>query len=222
MVLIPRDAGIFLLTELPDLREDAADLVVLGDRLAQRVVGDIRAVDLVQRVQHLELKLLDVVADGVFGHLEGHVDERDEERVVLDDADQLEMLQRAVHLRARLGAHDGGEEVVPAFDAALQNGFAVVADEIRHVVGRNVQRAGERRAQTHGKAVAGVEQHLRHVIARVAHGVHPPGAGLLHEGVVRAFEQLLEFVEMFQVLQVVHRPFVRLVTVYWMEAASAR
>ena len=39
---------------------------------------------------------------------------------------------------------------------------------------------------------------------------------------VRAFEQLLEFVEMFQVLQVVHRPFVRLVTVYWMEAASAR
>ena len=119
VVLIARDARVFLLAELADLSQDAADLVVLGDRLAQRVVRHVHAVDLLQRREH-----------GVFRDLEGHVEKGHKKLLIVHELQQLEVLKRAVHLRTRLRAHQAGQEVVAALDAALQQRLAVVADEV--------------------------------------------------------------------------------------------
>ena len=201
VVLVARDARVFLLAELADLGQDAADLVVFGHRLAQRVVRHVHAVDRVQRLEHLAPELVDIVAHGIVRDLEGHVEEGDEKLLIVHEVQQLEVLERAVHLRAGLRRQQGGQEVVAPLDAALEQRLAVVADEVRHVVRRDVQRPRQRRAQTHRKAVAGVEQHLGHVVAGVGQRVLPLGTRLLHERVVRALEQLFKFVKILQVFQ---------------------
>ena len=130
VVLVARDARVFLLAELTDLSQDAADLVVLGDRLAQRIVRHVHAVDLLQRREHLTPELINVVAHGVFRDLEGHIEKGHEKLLVVHEPQQLEVLKRAVHLRTRLRPHQTGQKVVAALDAALQQRLAVVADEV--------------------------------------------------------------------------------------------
>ena len=63
VVLIACDARVFLLAQLADLGQDAADLVVLGHGLAQRVVRHVHAVDLMQRLEHLAPELVASRAD---------------------------------------------------------------------------------------------------------------------------------------------------------------
>ena len=201
VVLIACDARVFLLAQLADLGQDAADLVVLGHGLAQRVVRHVHAVDLMQRLEHLAPELVDIVAHGIVRDLEGHVEEGDEKLLIVHEVQQLEVLERAVHLRAGLRRQQGGQEVIAPLDAALEQRLAVVADEVGHVVRRDVQRSRQRRAQPHREAVAGVEQHLGHVVAGVGQRVLPLGTRLLHERVVRALEQLFKFVEILQVFQ---------------------
>ena len=141
------------------------------------------------------------MAHGIVRDLEGHIEEGHEKLLVVHEVQQLEVLERAVHLRAGLRRQQGGQEVVAPLDAALEQRLAVVADEVGHVVRRDVQRSRQRRAQPHREAVAGVEQHLGHVVAGVGQRVLPLGTRLLHERVVRALEQLFKFVKILQVFQ---------------------
>ena len=49
------------------------------------------------------------------------------------------MLERAVHLGARLAAGQRRQEVISALDAALDERFCVAAQVVCHVVGRYLQ-----------------------------------------------------------------------------------
>ena len=176
---------------------------MVADRRADRLVGDVNTVGLVQRLEHVHAQLLLIVIDGEVLVRERHVHHAHEKLRIflLHKAEDLKMLVTAVHHLARLGREQRVEIVIAALDAALQQRLAVVADEVRHIVRRDVQRPRQRCAQAHRKAVSGVEQHLRHVVAGVGQRVLPLGTRLLHERVVGALEQLFKFVKMLQVFQ---------------------
>ena len=192
MELVARYRGIVELAIFADLGDDTADLVVLGDGLADSCVRYIGAVSFVQRFEHFFLKLVFVVLYAVGSDLERHVDERDEEFVVLHEIKKLKMLERSVHLGAGLAAGQRRQEVVAALDAALDKCLRVAAQVICHVVGRYLQRARARRSHSDGKAVVEVEQNLRHVIAGVANRLFPLRHRLHDELIPGLVEQVLK------------------------------
>ena len=190
--LIARYGRICELAHIADLGDDAADLVVLGNGFAYGSIGNVRAVSLVQRLKHLFCDLVFVMLEAVGRDLERHVDEGHEEIFVLHQLQDLKMLERAVHLGARLAAGKRRQEVIAALDAALDKRLGVAAQIVCHVVGRYLQRACARRSHSDGKAVVKVEQDLGHVIAGVAHRVLPLRHRLHDELVCRLVEQVLE------------------------------
>ena len=97
MELIARDDGVLGLAHLADLGDDLADLVVLGDGLAQGFVGGVNAEGLGQTIEHVLAHLLGVGVDVVIGHFERHVRVRDEEFLLVVDVQHLKVLHGAVH-----------------------------------------------------------------------------------------------------------------------------
>ena len=199
MVFIARHGRIFQLAHVPYLGQYAADLVVLCDGGADCGIGYVGAEFCVHRFEYLPHYLILIVLQPVLGYLKRHVDERDEEVWLVHKAQQLEMLQRAVHLRAGLAACDGVKKAVPALDAALHQRLRVAAEIVCKVVGRDVHRPCARRAHTHGKAVVKIQQHLRHMITCVADRVRPALRRAQNKLVRCVVEQMLEVYEMFQI-----------------------
>ena len=87
MELIARDRGVVQLAVVADLVNQTADLVVLLDGLADRVVGDVDAEVLVQRLEHMGAQLGFKVLIAVFRVFEGNVGEFAEEIIVVDDTE---------------------------------------------------------------------------------------------------------------------------------------
>ena len=156
MELIARDRGVVQLAVFADLVDQAADLVVLLDGLADRIVGDVDAEMLVQRLEHVGAQLGLKVLIAVFRVFEGNVGEFAEEIIVVDNAHildgvevlLLEMLLEAAGGRAGLGCHLGVEEVVAALERALHQGTGIVANAAGQIVGRDVGRGAARRSQS--------------------------------------------------------------------------
>ena len=73
------------------------------------------------------LQLLAVMVEAVFRAFERHVRERDEKVLVLDDVHLPQMLLEPAGAGAGLGAGLGIEEVVAAFERALEQAACIVA-----------------------------------------------------------------------------------------------
>ena len=127
MELITRDDGIGRLAQVADLGDDAGNFVVISDRFENRLVGDVDAVGLVQRLEHLAAQLLFIVIDGEVLVRERHVHHAHEKLRIflLHEAEDLEMLVAAVHHLARLGREQRIEIVIAALDAALEDAAGV-------------------------------------------------------------------------------------------------
>ena len=141
MELITGDGRILELAHVADLGDDLADLIVLGNSLAQRLVGRIHAVGLGQNVQEAVADLRDVVLEGVVLDFVRDVAVGNEHLLVghVGGSDQLDVLHAAVHLRAGVHTSDGVEEVIAALDRTLHECSAVLAGVVGHVVGCDVE-----------------------------------------------------------------------------------
>ena len=111
------------------------------------------------------------------------------------------MLLEAAGDRAGLRRHLSVEEVVAAFQRALEEAASIVADAAGKIVGRNVRGGASRCAQTHGEAAGQIEQDLRHKVAGVAQRLQSVFLCLPDERIVGLFQQLFKC---DQVLQVFH------------------
>ena len=192
------------LAVLADLVDEAADLVVVLDGLAKRLIGDVDAEMLVQRLEHVGAQLGLEVLIAVLVVFERDVGELAEEIVVVDNAhilDGIELLLLEVFLKtagggAGLGAHLRVKEVVAALERTLQQRAGVVADTTGQIIGRDVGGRAARRSQTDGEAAGQVEKHFRHEVAGVADGPLSVGLALFDERVVRLLKKILKIDEM--------------------------
>ena len=121
MELVAGDGGLLQLAVCPDGLHDAAQLVVLLDGLAQRLVGGIHAVVVPEKVQHMGLQLPLIVVDAVDGLLERHVRELALEPLVVDDAGHpLQMLLEPAGHGTRLRGQLGVQKVEAARSSRLR------------------------------------------------------------------------------------------------------
>ena len=204
MELVTGDDGVGLLSHLADLGDDAADLVVLLDSLADRRVGHVDAEDLVQAVKHAHLHLALIAVERVVGDLEGHVGMGDEEIGLVVDLQDLEVLHGAVHHRAGVDADERIEELVAALNGALQQGAGVLAGVVGHVVGRDVDGAGVRCAKPGREAVIDVEQNLGDMEAGIAESDAAVGLRLFDQLIVSILKQLLKIDHVLKIFQMIH------------------
>ena len=202
--LIAGDNGVIGLTHLADLADDGADLIMLGHRLADGGVGGIHAVLLRQRLQHAAAHLPDVGIQRVVRHFVGDVAVGDKEVGLVVHLQDLKMLHGAVHHGAGIHAGQRVQKLVAALHTALHQRTGILAGVVGHIIGGDVQRACPRCAQTHGKAVAEVEQRLGHMIAGIADGQPAICLCLLHQLVVGVFQQILKVDQMLQISQGSH------------------
>ena len=204
MELVACNGSIIELAQLADLADDAADLVVFLHRLADGGVGRVDPVALFHHVEQADAHLLDILANGVILHLEGHIGVRDEEVRLFVELEYFEMLVKAVHHRAGVHACKTIEEVVASLHTALKQGAGKLAGVVRHIVGRHVDRTGPRCAQTHGETVVQIEQYLGNVEAGIADGKLALRLCLLYQFVVGFIEELFKVDQMLEILQMVH------------------
>ena len=146
MELVAGDGRVIELAVIADLIDDGADFVVQLDRLHERLVGDVDAVFLVHRIENVRLQLVLVVNNAVLVLLERHIGECHEEVRILDDVHVAEVLLETAGDRAGLGAELSVQEVVAAFECALEEAAAVMAGTAGHVVCSNVRRSAFRRS----------------------------------------------------------------------------
>ena len=185
MELVAGDGGLLQLAVCPDGLHDAAQLVVLLDGLAQRLVGGIHAVVVPEKVQHVGLQLPLIVVDAVDGLLERHVRELALEPLVVDDAGHpLQMLLEPAGHGTRLRGQLGVQKVEAALQRPLQQTASVVTGAGGHVVRRHVRRGAAGRTEPHGEAARQIQQHLRHEVAGVAQRQPAVVAALLDKVVV--------------------------------------
>ena len=199
--LVAGDDGVLRLAHLADLGDDAADLVVLGHRLADGLVGGVHPVVLRHHVQQADAHLLDVVAHGVVLHLIGHVGVGDEEVGLLVHLQQLKVLIEPVHHGAGVYTGQGVQEVEAALDAPLHQAAGKLAGVVGHVVGGDVDGTGAGGAEPDGEAARHVQQHLRDVEAGVADGQLALRLCLLHQLVVGVVQQIFKVDQMLQISQ---------------------
>ena len=204
MELIAGDNGVIGPTHLADLADDGADLVMLCHRLADGGVGGIHAVLLRQRLQHTAAHLPDVGIQCVVRHFVRDVAVGDKEVGLVVHLQDLEMLHGAVHHGAGVHAGQRVQKLVAALHTALYQRTGILAGVVGHIIGGDVQRACPRCAQTHGKAVAEVEQRLGHMVAGIADGQPAIRLRLLHQLVVGVFQQILKVDQMLQISQGLH------------------
>ena len=206
---IARDDGIFRLAEISDLGDDAAELVVPLDRLAQALLREVHAEALGERLHDLLLQLAAEVAAVPFPFFDRHVDAAEIELFVRDQLAVFEILLHAVHRGAALLPNQRGDEIVPALERALEDASGVGAGAVRHVIRGEVRIRAAGRAQADAEAALHVEQRLGNVGAVVGERDFPLGARLPDKGVVRLAQQLLKVGQMLQVSQGVLSSFFR-------------
>ena len=204
--LIARDDRVIELAHLSDLADDLTDLVVLGDRLAQRLVGGVNAEGLGQTVEHVLAHLRGVGVDVVIGHLERHVGVRDKELLLAVDLQDLKVLHGAVHGRAGVHTDQRIQELIATLDRTLDERTCVVTGIVGHVVRRDIQRTGLGCSESHRDAVVYVEEDLRNVIAGVAEDDAAVRLRLPHQLVVGVFQKVFKVDQMLQIFQMFPLP----------------
>ena len=202
MELVAGNGRVIELAVIADLIDDGADFVVQLDRLHERLVGDVDAVFLVHRIENVRLQLVLIVNNAVLVLLERHIGERHEEVRILDDVHVAEVLLETAGDRAGLGAELSVQEVVAAFECALEEAAAVMAGTAGHVVCSNVRRSAFRRSQADSKASGQVEQDFRHEVASVAKCLLTVCLSLPDQLVVGLLEQVFKCDQVFQVSHV--------------------
>ena len=167
MELVARDARAPFLPEVADRADKRTNLVVLGDSLPYSRIGGVNAVSPVERRKDVVFALELQQLYAVFVRLEGNLHILVEEAVVAlsHGFQQFHVLDAAVDHRAAVGRDDAVGEVEAALDGALEQRAARLAQEARHVVGRDVHRAGVRRGQADGKGSVKVHQWFGGVLA---------------------------------------------------------
>ena len=146
---VARDARIGALAVLADGADELAHAVVLGDRLADGLIRDVDAIDIVQRREDMVAALQDVQVQAVVVrlHRDLHVLEEELRLVLAHGLEQLHVLHGAVHHRAAVRRNHAVGKVVAAFNGALEQRAAVLAQEAGHIICGHFHRAGARRAQ---------------------------------------------------------------------------
>jgi hypothetical protein len=200
--LIARDGRVVELAVITDLIDDRADLIVQVDGLHERLVGDVDTEFLVQRIEDVGLKLAFIVLNAVLISLERHVGERHEEVRILDDVHVVKVLLETAGDRAGLGAEISIQEVVAAFECALEEAAAVMAGTAGHVICSHVRRSAFRRSQTDCKAAGQVEQNFGHEVAGVTQRSLAVCLSLPDQLVVGLLEQVFKCDQVFQVSHV--------------------
>ena len=200
--LIARDGRVIELAVIADLVDDRADLVVQVNGLHKGFVGDVDAEFLVQRIEDVGLQLAFVVLNAVLVSLERHVGERHEEVRILDDVHVAKMLLETAGDRAGLSAEISIQEVVAAFECALEEAAAVMAGTAGHVICSHVRRSAFRRSQTDCKAAGQVEQNFGHEVAGVTQRSLAVCLSLPDQLVVGLLEQVFKCDQVFQVSHV--------------------
>ena len=204
MILIAGDNGVFSLAHIADLGEDLAHFVVLLDCLADSLIGGIDAELLVQVIQNMLLHLDFICVEGIVNYLEGNVHVSYKELLLRVDLQDLEVLHCAVHHGAGVYADHCIEELIAALDCTLYECACVLAGVVGHVVGRDVDRACFRCAQTHGETVAYVEKCFGNVIASVAKADIALSLSLLYQLVVGILKKTFEVDQMLKIFQMLH------------------
>ena len=198
MELVARYGRIIKLAQVAYLSDDAANFVVLLDRLADSFIGNVNTVDTLQRLEYMLAKLSLVMLVGCLRGHEGDIHHAHEEvRILfLDKTHNVKILMRPVHHLAGLGREHGGQEIVPALHAALKNAAGERAGFVGHVVCADVgvRRTGS--AQTHREAAAEIKQHLRNEVAGVAQSLFALGGSLLDKLIVCVLKQTLKINQM--------------------------
>ena len=154
MELVARYRGIGQLAQLAKLAYDAAYIVVLLDRRADSLVGNINAADLLERLEYVPAQLIFIVLVGGLRSDEGHVHHAQEKVgvLLLDKAHDVEILMRPVHHLAGLGREHGRQEVIAALHAALKDAARERAGLVGHVVCTDVGVARAGGTQAHREA----------------------------------------------------------------------
>ena len=200
--LIARDGRVIELAVVADLVDDRADLVMQVDGLHKGLVGDVDAEFLVQRIKDVGLKLAFIVLNAVLVSLERHVGERHEEVRILNDVHVAKVLLETAGDRAGLGAEISIQEVVAAFECALEEAAAVMAGTAGHVICSHVRRSAFRRSQSDCKAAGQVEQNFGHEVAGVTQRSLAVCLSLPDQLVVGLLEQVFKCDQVFQVSHV--------------------
>ena len=192
--LITGDTRMRFLAEVADGADQTDHLVVLLDRLADGLVGNVDAILLVQGVQHMvgALQHRQIHVGG--GVLKGNLHVLMEEvRVVLaHGSQQLHVLNAAVEHGAAVGRDDAVGEVEAALNGALQQGTAGLAQQVRHVERGDVHGAGLRCRQTNGETFAQIQQRFGDVLTGVGHRDAALFLCLLDQLVVRRLQQVFK------------------------------
>ena len=128
----------------------------------------------------------------------------DEEIGLLIDVEDLKVFHGAVHHGARVHAYHGVEELIAALYAALDQRPCELAGVVGHIVGGNVDGARVGSAQTHGEAVADVQQCLGNMVAGVAESYAAVGLRLFHQFIVSVLKQAFKVDQMLKIFQMLH------------------
>ena len=204
MELIAGDDGVVRLAHLGDLGEDPADLVMLLNGFADGLIGGVDAELFGQLVEHVDAHLLDIGIQRIVGDLEGDVTVGHKEVGRLVDPEDLEVLHGAVHHGAGVHTDHGVQELVAALNAALHQSTGVLAGVVGHVVGGDVDGAGVGGAQSHGEAVADVEQSFGDMVAGVAEADVALGLSLFDQLIIGVLKQVFKEDKMLKIFQMLH------------------
>ena len=117
------------------------------------------------------------------------------------------MLLHALHGRAALGAEQGVEVIVAAFDGALQDRADIRAGPRGHVIAGDIGGRAPRRAQPAGKAAGKIQQRLGNITAVIAQRQLSLFHCLCDQLVLRVLKQVFKINQMFQVFQNSIHPF---------------
>ena len=204
MELVTGDDGVVSLAHLAHLGDDGADLVVLGDSGADSRIGGVDAEDLGDLVEHVDTHLIDIGIEGVVGDLVGDVAVGNEEAGLLVYLEDLKVLHCTVHHGAGIDADHRIEELIAALYAALDQCSGVFAGIVGHVIGRDVDGAGVRCAESYREAVTDIEQCLGDMVAGIAEADIAFGLSLLYQLIVSVLKQFFKVDKMLKIFQMLH------------------
>ena len=114
------------------------------------------------------------------------------------------MLHCAVHHGAGIDADHRIEELIAALYAALDQCSGIFAGIVGHVVGRDVDGAGVRCAESYREAVTDIEQCLGDMVAGIAEADIAFGLSLLYQLIVSVLKQFFKVDKMLKIFQMLH------------------
>ena len=199
MVLFRRDDRIVRFAHVGHLFEELRHLVVLGDRFADGFVRVVDAELFGQRGDEVLLDLFHVELRSVWCDFQRGVDDAVGELRVLDEVQFVDVLHDTDHLLAGVGRRIEVEEIVSAFERALEQRAGIAADEAGHVVLADVERPGVRGAQPYRESISAVQKDFRNIVAGVADRDFAVVFRLHDQFVVRLLEEVFKKLQVFEV-----------------------